>query len=251
MTQVRIKQQLILGNWKMNGSRHTNKLLLQAFSTYLGSAKLGICVPSIYISQGAELLANSMVDLGAQDCSIHDTGAYTGEISAAMLADFGVRWCLVGHSERRLYHNESNEQVIAKANRLSKHGICPVICIGENLEQRQSNATHSVISDQMDSILTGSTPDTRRLMVIAYEPVWAIGTGKTATPEQAQEIHALIRRLCTQFDAALSDLYILYGGSMNPNNAEKLLQQRDIDGGLIGGSSLHASDFLAIANQAA
>jgi triosephosphate isomerase len=194
-------------------------------------------------------LRGSSVALGAQDVSIHAQGAYTGEVSAAMLADFGVRYAIVGHSERRTLHGESDVTVAGKVAAALKSGLTPIFCLGETLAERESNVTADVVVRQLQAVLDHSGIAAFAQSVIAYEPVWAIGTGKTASPEQAQEVHALIRQRLAKEDAAVAaGVRILYGGSMKPANAAELLRQPDIDGGLIGGAALVAADFLAIAN---
>ena len=241
---------VIIGNWKMNGTMVANKALLDGLKSYQGHSKLGVCVPNIYAQQVATELAESAVTWGGQDCSAHQAGAYTGETAATMLAEFCADWCIVGHSERRTYHHESDEIIAQKANQLSAQNITPIICIGETLQQRESNAFEQVIEAQLRVILNTATQQTLQSMVIAYEPVWAIGTGKTATPEQAQQVHCMIRQICRNYNESLSHITLLYGGSMNASNAEHLLLQPDINGGLIGNASLSAPTFLAIAEIA-
>ncbi len=244
---------LIAGNWKMNGSLASNASLLEgirAGAAGLG-AELAVCVPAPYLAQTQTALSGSGVNWGAQDVSVHASGAYTGEISAAMLNDFACRYAIVGHSERRSYHGESDELVAQKAVTAIAGGLTPIVCVGETLEQREQGDTHAVVTRQLAPVLAAVAEAGLSKIVIAYEPVWAIGTGKTATPEMAQEVHELIRATLAQADAAAATtVRILYGGSMKPDNAAELLAKADIDGGLIGGASLKAADFLAIARAA-
>lgn len=237
----------------MNGSLAVNALLLDGIKAGLGqvTSEVAVCAPAPYLSQCRDLLSTSAILWGAQDVSIHESGAYTGEIAAAMLKDFGCRFVIVGHSERRSYHAESNELVANKALRALQSGLTPIVCVGETLDQREAGDTGAVVSAQIDALLAVVDVGQLASVVIAYEPVWAIGTGKTATPEMAQEVHTLLRRrLETKDREAAQVVRILYGGSMKPDNAAQLLAMPDIDGGLIGGASLKASDFLAIVHAA-
>lgn len=243
---------LIAGNWKMNGSLASNAGLLDGVRAGAGSvrAELAVCVPAPYLAQAQAALAGSAVAVGAQDLSVHESGAYTGEVSAAMLGDFGCKYVIIGHSERRSYHGESDELVAQKAVRALAAGLVPIVCVGETLAEREQGATGAVVTRQLKPVLDAVGAQLDKI-VIAYEPVWAIGTGKTATPEMAQQVHELIRGTLAQRDAAAAQkVQILYGGSMKPDNAKDLLSMPDIDGGLIGGASLKASDFLAIAQAA-
>jgi triosephosphate isomerase len=208
---------------------------------------LAVCVPMPYLQQAQQALQNGAVAWGAQDVSAHTTGAYTGEVSATMLKEFGARFALVGHSERRQYHGESNEAVAAKARAALAEGVVPIVCVGESLQQRQAQQTEAVVLAQLEPVLQALQQDAGR-MVLAYEPIWAIGTGQTATAEQAQAVHAVLRARLQQGGA--SSVPVLYGGSVNPGNASLLLAQPDIDGALVGGASLVAEDFLAIAQAA-
>ena len=243
---------LIAGNWKMNGGLASNATLLAGLlgdKTEL-SAELAVCVPAPYLAQVQSALAGSGVNWGAQDLSVHDSGAYTGEVSAAMLGDFACRYVIVGHSERRSYHGETDELVAQKAVRALSAGLVPIVCVGETLAEREQGATDAVVIRQLKPVLEAVGADLAKI-VVAYEPVWAIGTGKTATPDMAQQVHELIRATLAQADAAAAaTVRILYGGSMKPDNAGELLAKPDIDGGLIGGASLKAVDFLAIAKAA-
>ncbi|MES2538562.1 MAG: triose-phosphate isomerase [Pseudomonadota bacterium] len=248
-----MRRKLIAGNWKMNGSLAANAALLagiQAESAPL-SCDVAVCVPAPYLAQCQVGLSGSPVAWGGQDLSVHESGAYTGEVSAAMLRDFGCRYVIVGHSERRAYHAESNELVAQKAVRALEAGLNPIVCVGETLEQREAGQTDQVVGQQIDAVLAVIKADDLANMVVAYEPVWAIGTGKTATPEMAQAVHAMLRsKLAARNSVAAEKVQILYGGSMKPDNAKELLAMPDIDGGLIGGAALKAQDFLSIARAA-
>lgn len=246
-----MRRTLIAGNWKMNGSIAANASLLAEIKAGLAAQACDVlvCVPSIYLAQCAENLKGSSMLFGAQDVSVHDSGAYTGEISAAMLADLACDYVIVGHSERRAYHHESNELIAQKTVQALKSGICPIVCVGETLEQRESGQTTEVLSVQLQSVLNLLDVGAMGQIVIAYEPVWAIGTGKTATPQMAQDVHAMLRRQLADKDVnAAAKVRILYGGSMKPENAKELLAMEDIDGGLIGGAALKSIDFLSIVN---
>ena len=240
-------KKLIAGNWKMNGSLAANEALVQAMLAGIGSPKadVALCAPAPYLAQLQSLLKGSPIAWGSQDVSAHEQGAYTGEVSAAMLRDFACRYAIVGHSERRQYHGETDAVVAEKAQRALAAGITPIVCVGETLAEREAGVTEEVVKRQLAAVihLVGHCITE---IVVAYEPVWAIGTGKTATPEQAQAVHAVLR---AQLKAATPNperIQILYGGSMNAANAATLLAQPDIDGGLIGGASLKAPDFLQI-----
>lgn len=245
-------KKFIAGNWKMNGSLAGNELLVKAIAAGMGttsSCDAVVCVPTPYLSQLQGLLAAGALSLGAQDVSAHDAGAYTGEVSAAMLREFGVRYVIVGHSERRQYHGESDAGVAEKARLALAAGVTPIVCVGESLEQRESGNTEDVVKRQLAAVIHANGHCISEI-VVAYEPLWAIGTGKTASPEQAQQVHAVLR---TQIKAATEQaarVRILYGGSMNAANAAQLLAQPDIDGGLIGGASLKPADFLSILSAA-
>ena len=244
-----MRDQLIFGNWKMYGSSS----MLESFVHFCtnraiaSNSRVGIAVPSIYLGKAATLFANSNMLIGAQDVSEYDQGAYTGCISARMLSEFKCDFCLVGHSERRQYQHETSEQVADKIEQLNTFAIRPVLCIGENLEQRDQGTTIETVISQirpcLDALSKAHTP------VIAYEPVWAIGTGRTASNEQAQEVHQAIRSYITDANPALASVPILYGGSVKPDNAEGLLIQDDINGALVGGASLEATSLFAIASH--
>lgn len=251
-----MKHKLIAGNWKMNGSLAANEALVQGVRSGLTAALAGktaqvaVCVPSAYLAQLQQLTQGSGIDLGSQDVSAHEQGAYTGEISAAMLKDFGVRYAIVGHSERRQYHAESDEAVALKAQRALAAGITPIVCVGETLAEREANHTEEVVKRQLAAVIHANGHCISEI-VVAYEPVWAIGTGKTATPEQAQTVHAVLRAQLKAATPQADRVHILYGGSMNASNAAELLSQSDIDGGLIGGAALKPADFLTIIAAAA
>ena len=213
-----------------------------------GQAEIAVCPPAVYLMKVGGMLADSGVALGAQNVCDQASGAFTGEVSAAMLLEAGCRYAIVGHSERRSLYGESDQLVAARFAQALDAGLTPILCVGETLEQREQGITETLVAQQIDAVLTRSGIDGIARAVIAYEPVWAIGTGQVATPEQAQAVHAFIRGKLAQIDDAVAQrVQILYGGSMNPSNAADLLAQADIDGGLIGGASLKADDFLAIA----
>jgi triosephosphate isomerase len=248
-----MRRKLVVGNWKMNGSRAVNAALLSGISSGLAGAPAAcaVCAPAPYLAQCEAALAGTPVAWGAQDVSAHAAGAFTGEVSAAMLSDFACRYVIVGHSERRAYHAESNELVAKKAVAALGAGITPIVCVGETLAEREAGQTVAVVSSQLEAVLTLLDDAAVLRIVLAYEPVWAIGTGKTATPEMAQEVHAQLRSQLKQKNAVAADtVQILYGGSMKADNARQLMAQPDIDGGLIGGAALKAADFLAIIHAA-
>lgn len=245
-----MRQTLVAGNWKMNGSLKENQLLLDGVMAGVKagvSATVVVCPPAIYISQAAEVLAGSEVSWGGQNLSPEKSGAFTGEISADMLLDLGSRYVIVGHSERRALFGETDEVVADKYAAAHAAGLIPILCVGELLEERESGETEAVVARQLDAVLARSGVTALGDGIVAYEPVWAIGTGKTASPQQAQDVHAFIRQRVAEKDAAIADkLQILYGGSVKPDNAGELFAMADIDGGLIGGASLDAEGFLAI-----
>lgn len=242
-------KKLIAGNWKMNGSLAANEALVKAMLTGLNGAEpvadMALCAPAPYLAQLQTLLKDSPIAWGAQDVSAHEQGAYTGEVSAAMLQDFACRYAIVGHSERRQYHGETDALVATKAQRALALGITPIVCVGETLAERDAGQTEAVVKRQLAAVIHAVAHCTSEI-VVAYEPVWAIGTGKTATPEMAQQVHAVLRAQLSAATQHPERVHILYGGSMNAANAASLLAQPDIDGGLIGGASLKASDFLQI-----
>lgn len=246
------RKKLIAGNWKMNGSLAANAALMGELLAGIGqpACDVAVCVPAVYLAQVQLLLAGQGgIALGAQDVSQHESGAYTGDVSAAMLKELGARYVIVGHSERRQYQGETDAQVAVKAQRALAAGLTPIVCVGETLRAREQGETESVVSRQLSAVIQLNG---ERLvdLVVAYEPVWAIGTGRTATPEQAQAVHAALRALLAAADLQAAGVRILYGGSMNAGNAAELLAQPDIDGGLIGGASLKARDFLKIIETA-
>lgn len=243
-----MKQKLIVGNWKMNGSLAANAALLQAIKQGLpagNKAVVAVAAPAAYLAQVQAELAGSAIGVGAQDVSQHEQGAFTGEISATMLKEFGVRYALVGHSERRQYHGETDAAVAAKAQAALSKGITPIVCVGETLAERDAGQTEAVVKRQLAAVIQQVGQCVSEL-VVAYEPVWAIGTGKTASPEQAQAVHAVLRAQLAAASEHADRVPLLYGGSMNAGNAAQLLAQADIDGGLIGGAALKAPDFLTI-----
>lgn len=246
---------LVAGNWKMNGSQAANDELVAgilANAPASDTVELLVCPPFPYLSAVASQLAGSRIRLGAQNLSEHESGAYTGEVSATMLQDSGCQFVLVGHSERRALMGETSDIVAAKFEAAQNHGLTPVLCVGETLAQRQNGETESVIDEQLTAVLDRSGVRAFASAVIAYEPVWAIGTGMTASPDQAQDVHRHIRSTLASQDRQVADsVKILYGGSVKGDNAAGLFSQPDIDGGLIGGASLKSSDFLAIAQAAA
>ena len=263
MSQVALKQKtsmakLIAGNWKMNGSLAANEALLSALADGLAtrsgpSAEVAVCIPAPYLAQFGALAAAkpalAAVALGAQDVSSQSVGAFTGEVSATMLKEFGCRYAIVGHSERRQYHGEGDALVAAKAQQALAAGITPIVCVGETLTEREAGKTTEVVKRQLAAVIHANGHCISEI-VVAYEPVWAIGTGKTASPEEAQAVHAVLRAQLAAASAQAGRVKILYGGSMNAANAAGLLAQPDIDGGLIGGAALKANDFLTIISAA-
>lgn len=245
-----MRRKLVVGNWKMNGSRAANAELLAGLNAAgPWTADVAVCAPFPYLADVALSLQGGRIGWGAQDCSAHESGAFTGEVSASMLAEFGCRFVIVGHSERRALHGESDQLVADKAKAGLAHKLTPIVCVGETLAEREAGETDHVVKRQLSAVihtLGHCIPQ----IVVAYEPVWAIGTGKTATPEQAQAVHALLRAQLHAATTKSDEMLILYGGSMKPDNAAQLLGQADIDGGLIGGASLKAADFAAICKAA-
>ena len=245
-----MRRKLVVGNWKMNGSAELVNDMVSALCAYTDDIDVALCVPYIYLPQALQI--SGKVGIGAQDVSEHDKGAFTGEISAAMLSTLGLQYVLVGHSERRQYHAETNKQVVDKVRQALRHDISPVVCVGETRAQREGGETESVISSQLKPVLDALGNDELKKITIAYEPVWAIGTGLAATTEQAQAVHAHIRQTLVTRDMNVADtVRILYGGSVKPSNAAELFAQQDIDGGLVGGASLLVDDFCAICDAAA
>ncbi len=244
------RRPLVVGNWKMNGTRASSQQLLADILAGLPAdcrADVGICPPALFIPEIAAALSGKTVRLGAQNVADQDAGAYTGEISAPMLREFNCSLAIVGHSERRAIYGETDALVAARYAKAIAHGVTPILCVGETLEEREANATFAVIDQQMNAVLELCGIESLRQAVIAYEPVWAIGTGRTASTEQAQEVHAYIRaQLAAQNAEVAAGVQILYGGSVKADNAAALFGQADVDGGLIGGASLDAQSFLAI-----
>lgn len=243
------RTKFVAGNWKMHGNLAANLSLLNAVRSGAAGlkAQVAVCVPYPYLAQAQSILAGGNVAWGAQDVSEHVQGAYTGEVSASMLNDFGCRYAIIGHSERRSYYGDTDAVVAAKFDAALKAGLIPILCVGETLAEREGEITAKVVTRQLDAVIAKSGVAAFGKAVIAYEPVWAIGTGKTATPAQAQEVHALIRaRVAQGAPAVAAGVQILYGGSVKAGNAKELFGQADIDGGLIGGAALVADDFLAI-----
>ncbi len=245
-----MRQTLVAGNWKMNGSLEANQQLLNGIKAGVAegvSAKVVVCPPAIYIPQAASSLSGSDVSWGGQNLSQEKSGAFTGEISADMLLDQQCEYVIVGHSERRALYGESDELVALKYGAAQAAGLIPLLCVGELLEEREAGNTESVVARQLDAVIDKVGITAIAAGIIAYEPVWAIGTGKTASPQQAQDVHAFIRQRVAEKDAGVAEkLQILYGGSVKPDNAVELFAMTDIDGGLIGGASLDAEGFLAI-----
>ena len=241
-----MRRKLVVGNWKMHGSRAANAELLSAL---LGARPFGVdvavCAPAVFLSEVAATLAGSELRWGAQDESAHEQGAYTGEVSAGMLHELGCRYSLVGHSERRALHGESDALVALKAQAALSRGVTPIVCVGETLAERDAGQTEAVVKRQLSAVIHQLARCAAE-MVVAYEPVWAIGTGRTASPEQAQAVHAVLRAQLQAATGRAEQMKILYGGSVKPDNAAVLFSQADIDGGLIGGASLKSADFIAI-----
>ncbi|HWQ93907.1 MAG TPA: triose-phosphate isomerase [Gammaproteobacteria bacterium] len=250
------RQKLVAGNWKMNGSKAATRLLIGEILqgiTKVKTAEVVVCPPNLYLAEAAALLAGSRIALGAQNlcAEVEAAGAYTGEVSAAMLLDVGCRYVIVGHSERRAYYGESDAVVAQKCVRALDVGLKPIVCVGELLEEREGGRTEAVVARQLDAVLAKLAVTRLAGALIAYEPVWAIGTGKTATPEQAQVVHAFIRGRIAAHNATIAgSIQILYGGSVKGANARDLFNMADIDGGLIGGASLNADEFLTICQAA-
>lgn len=248
-----MRRKLVAGNWKMHGSRPANAVLLAAVRDGVApeGAECSVLVPAPYLAQAEALLSGSAVSWGAQDVSEHASGAYTGEVSAAMVAEFGARYVIVGHSERRTLFGESSETVARKMLAARQCGLVPVVCVGEQLAERESGATEQVIAAQLEPVIAAAAGQGPQDVVLAYEPVWAIGTGRTATPDQAQEVHAFIRGLVGRGpEKAAAQWRILYGGSVKAGNAHALFAMPDVDGGLVGGASLAAAEFLDIVRAA-
>ena len=246
-----MRQPLVVGNWKMHGSRESVADLLAALAAGVSSetVEVVVCPAHVHLSQAVDLCSATSMAVGAQDCSRFDSGAYTGEIAAPMIADAGCRWVILGHSERRAYHGESDELIAAKLTAAVEAGLSPILCVGETREQREAGQAEVIVAQQ----LAGALLNQPKLsgLVIAYEPVWAIGTGLTATPQQAQDMHAFIRGELPAAGLDAANMRVLYGGSVKAGNAAELFAQPDIDGALVGGAALVAEDFQAIIDAAA
>jgi triosephosphate isomerase len=252
--EVTMRQPLVAGNWKMNGSLDSIKPLVEGIKAGIDAvttAEMAVCPPFVYVAQVAQMLAGTAVAVGAQDVSDQEAGAFTGEVAPGMLTDIGCKYVIVGHSERRSLYGESDEFTARKFAAARKAGLVPILCVGELLEEREQGITEAVVARQLDAVIKLEGVAALADAVIAYKPVWAIGTGKTASPQQAQDVHAFIRGKLAALDAGVAEkVQILYGGSMNAGNAADLLAMSDIDGGLIGGASLKPDDFLAIGKAA-
>lgn len=249
-----MRQILVAGNWKLNGSRSMVETLITGIKggmDQVTQSEVAVCPPFVYLSLVQDQLADSAIALGAQDVCDEDSGAFTGEVSAPMLREIGCRYVIVGHSERRNIYGESDGFTAQKFAATKRAGLVPILCVGELLEEREQGITEEVVARQLDAVLEMEGVAGFQDAVVAYEPVWAIGTGKTATPQQAQDVHAFIRQRIGQQDQTIAaNLRILYGGSVKGSNAEELFAMEDIDGGLIGGASLKAEEFLAICKSA-
>jgi triosephosphate isomerase len=249
-----MRRKVIAGNWKMNGTLGETEQLIRALlagDSKSDRALVVVCPPFTALQTASKLLAGSHIAVGGQDMSCHDKGAFTGEISSAMLLTAGATFVILGHSERRQYHAETDQLINAKAGQALAAGLTPIICVGETLDEREGGRTEAVVGKQLDGTLAGFTADALKKMIIAYEPVWAIGTGRTATPEMAEAVHCFVRNKLVALDrSAAETVPILYGGSVNAKNAAGLLSQPNIDGALVGGASLKADEFIAIIKAA-
>ncbi|MDH5547817.1 MAG: triose-phosphate isomerase [Gammaproteobacteria bacterium] len=249
-----MRKPMVAGNWKLNGSRVSVQALVEGIlsgSKAVTKADIVVCPPYVFISDVARQLGSSAVAVGAQDVAKETSGAFTGEVSVDMLKDVGCRYAIIGHSERRSLYGDTDEMVAQKVDTAIKGGVTPILCVGELLEEREGGQTEAVVERQLKAVVDHCGIDTLGQCVVAYEPVWAIGTGKTASPEQAQEVHAFIRNWIRGQSAKVADtIRILYGGSVKGDNAAELFSQADIDGGLIGGASLDADEFLTICKAA-
>ncbi len=249
-----VMKKLVVGNWKMHGSRAFNAELIQGLlvadlATTAPNADVVVCPPFVFLADVADALQGTAIAVGTQDISAQTQGAYTGEVAGPMIREFGATYAIVGHSERRSYHGESDQLVADKAKAALAHGLVPIVCVGETLAEREANQTEAVVGRQLQAVIDTLGADIARV-VVAYEPVWAIGTGKTASPAQAQAVHACLRAQLAQATSSAADIPLLYGGSVKPDNAVELFSQPDINGGLIGGAALKAADFAAIARAA-
>lgn len=249
------RSKLVIGNWKMNGSTESSQTLVSGIRTGLEGLSDGVeaavCPPFVYLSQVLELCAGSRIKVGAQNVSAEVSGAFTGEVAASMLSDLGTKFVIVGHSERRELYGESDELVARKFSAVQNEKMIPILCVGESLQQRQEGITGNVVLAQLDAVVKSAGIEAFQEAVVAYEPIWAIGTGETASPEQAQEVHGLIRQHLGESSSDIAaGLRILYGGSVKGTNAGELFAQPDIDGGLVGGASLESEQFVAICESA-
>ncbi len=255
MSMADRRRPLIAGNWKMNGSLVASRRLVEQLAQGIDhdAAEMLLCPPFVYIDRVREWTGGTAISIGAQDlAAVEGAGAHTGEVSGAMLRDLGCRYVIVGHSERRTLYGENDAIVVEKFRAAQAQGLIPILCVGENLDQRERGETERIVAAQVAAVIAKLGITVFANAVIAYEPIWAIGTGRTASPGQAQEVHAMIRALIAKHDAIIAaPLRILYGGSVKGSNAAELLHQRDIDGGLVGGASLDAADFLKIFGAAA
>jgi triosephosphate isomerase (TIM) len=249
-----MRQKLVAGNWKMYGTRAFTRSLVGALATEFAGGtpcEIAVCPPFAYLAEAAQASAGTAIAVGAQDISSQDEGAFTGEVSGAMLADLGCRYAIVGHSERRSLHGETDELVAAKFLAAQRHGLVPILCVGESLEEREGDLTETVVGRQLGAVVGAAGIDAFAKAVIAYEPIWAIGTGRTATPAQAQAVHAFIRGLLRSENGNIADFVkVLYGGSVKAANAAELFTMPDVDGGLVGGASLEAKGFSEICRAA-
>ncbi|MFZ2297684.1 MAG: triose-phosphate isomerase [Aquabacterium sp.] len=249
-----VMKKLVVGNWKMHGSRAFNAELIQGLlvadlATTAPHADVAVCPPFVFLADVADALQGSAIAVGTQDISAQTQGAYTGEVAGPMIREFGATYAIVGHSERRSYHAESDQLVADKAKAALSHGLVPIVCVGETLAEREADQTEAVVGRQLQAVIDTLGENITRV-VVAYEPVWAIGTGKTASPAQAQAVHASLRAQLGKATSKAADIPLLYGGSVKPDNAVELFSQPDINGGLIGGAALKAADFAAIARAA-
>jgi triosephosphate isomerase (TIM) len=249
-----MRQKLVAGNWKMYGTRASTRSLIGALGAEFANGTpcdVAVCPPFAYLAEAAALAAGTAIAVGAQDVSSQDEGAFTGEVSGGMLADLGCRYAIVGHSERRSLHGETDELVAAKFLAAQRHGLVPILCVGESLDEREGNLTETVVGRQLSAVVGAAGIDAFASAVIAYEPIWAIGTGRTASPEQAQAVHAFIRGLLRSENGNIADFVkVLYGGSVKAANAAELFAMPDVDGGLVGGASLEAKGFSEICRAA-
>jgi len=247
-----VRNRFVIGNWKLNGSLAANAVLLNALKTQVISGPrryCGVCIPAPYLAQAVALLTGSAVGWGSQDVSRFETGAYTGDVSAGMVAEFGSRYAIIGHSERRAVFGDTDAMVAEKFGQVKRAGLTPILCVGESLAEREANQTEAVVSRQLQAVTDAHGNESLGGAILAYEPVWAIGTGKTASPVQAEEVHAFLRGLVRkQVSRVADELPILYGGSVKKANAAELFAMPNVDGGLIGGASLIADEFLGIWN---